>query len=252
MRFDDKITVFAIAVMAGCVATAAHEAAGHGAACALLGGSITRLTSVYFQCSIGSPWIAAGGPLGNLFAFTVAWLGLAFAPAGMVRLRLLLLLLSTFSIFCFAGYLIYSALLNDGDIYFVARDLLGRPGLALRAAQIALGAACYWAGIRIMATYAVRIFGDPGRARDLLRWSWISASLSACLAALAYAPGRLGAIGQAALEIGAASLPMLGRPGAQPEVNRQSSTGIERSSGWIGAAVAIFVLFVATLGRGLP
>ena len=51
---DDRLTVFAIAILAGCIATAAHEAVGHGTACIVLGGTITRLTSVYFNAVLAA------------------------------------------------------------------------------------------------------------------------------------------------------------------------------------------------------
>ena len=249
---DDRATVFAIAILAACIATTAHEAAGHGSACLLFGGTITRLTSVYFQCSTHSTWIAAGGPLANLVAFGVAWCGLLLAPLGMTRMRLLLLLTMTISIFWFAGYLIYSALLNDGDLYFVARDLFGNPGLALRTGGIAVGIAFYWLGIQAMRSFTARISHDIRRARRLLRQSWLAASLSGCVAALAYAPDRLGAIGQAALEIGAACLPMLGRVAIGPAHANPDTGKIGRSWAWISVSLLVFALFVVILGRGVP
>jgi hypothetical protein len=248
---DDRTTVFAIAILAACIATTAHEAAGHGSACILLGGAITRLTSVYFQCSTHSAWIPAGGPLGNLVAFGLAWSALLLAPLGMTRLRLLLLLIMTISIFWFASYLIYAALLNDGDPYFVARDLFGEPGLALRTGGVAAGIAFYWVGIQAM-RFTVRLSYDARRARQLLRRSWLAASLSACVAALAYAPDRLGAVGQAALEIGVTCLPMLAPVAAGPAHANPDTGKIGRSWGWIGVSFLVFALFVITLGRGMP
>lgn len=248
---DDRITVFAIAILAACIATTAHEAAGHGSACLFLGGAVTRLTSVYFRCSISNTWIAAGGPLGNLVAFVLAWSGLLLTPLGMTRMRLLLLLTMTISIFWFASYLIYAALLNDGDPYFVARDLFGEPGLALRTGGVAAGIAFYWIGIQAM-RFTVRKSYDARRARRLLWQSWLAASLSACIAALAYAPDRLAAVGQAALEIGVTCLPMLA-PVAMAPAHANPNTGkIGRSWGWISVSLLVFVLFVITLGRGLP
>jgi hypothetical protein len=248
---DDKVTVFAIAILAACIATTAHEAAGHGSACLLLGGAVTRLTSVYFRCSIGNTWIAAGGPLGNLIAFVLAWSGLLLTSLGMMRMRLLLLLTMTISIFWFAGYTIYAAVLADGDPYFVARDLFGEPGLALRTGGVAAGIAFYWIGIRAMRV-TMRKSYEPRRARRLLWQSWLAASLSAGIAALAYAPDRLAAMGQAALEIGVTCLPMLAPVAIEPAHANPNTGTIERSWGWIGLSLLVFVLFVVTLGRGMP
>jgi hypothetical protein len=249
---DDRVTVFAIAILAGCIATAAHEAVGHGTACLLLGGAISSVTSVYFQCSTHSTWIAAAGPLGNLTAFAVAWVGLLITPFRMARLRLMLFLTMTISIFWFAGYLVYSAALNDGDLYFVARDLFGQPGFALRTGGIAVGAALYWVGIQAVRSFTAHLSRDATRTRRLLWQSWLAASASACVAALAYAPDRLGAMRQAALEIGAACLPMLGRVVIGPAQADGDAGTIGRSNAWIGASLLVFALFVVTLGRGIP
>jgi hypothetical protein len=248
---DDGATIAAIAILAGCVAAAAHEAMGHGGACLLLGGAITRLTSVYFQCTAHGTWIAAAGPIGNLVAGALAWIANMLLPDRAIRARLLMILTMAFSIFWFAGYLIYSAALNDGDLYFVARDLVGQPGLGLRAAAIAMGVAAYWVGIRALRTSARSLSSDAWLVRKRLMQSWLAASVSACIAALAYAPDRLGAMQQAALEIGATSLPMLAR--LPIGVTGAALDGqITRSWPWICASIVVFALFVATLGRGLP
>lgn len=173
-------------------------------------------------------------------------------PIQMTRLRLLLFLIMTISIFWFAGYLIYSAVLNDGDLYFVASDLFGKPGVALRTGGIAVGIALYWLGIQAMRSFTARISHDVRRTQQLLWQSWLAASVSACVAAFAYAPDRLGATRQAALEIGAACLPMLGRVGIGAAQPGRSACGIRRSYTWIGASFLVFALFVVTLGRGMP
>lgn len=59
---DDVLTVAVAALAAMVVATVAHEVVGHGFACLAISGHVTKLTSIYFQCSARSPWIAAGGP----------------------------------------------------------------------------------------------------------------------------------------------------------------------------------------------
>lgn len=248
---DDAVTVWSIAVLSACVATIAHEAVGHGSACLLLGGTITRLTSVYFRCSARSLWVAAGGPLGNLAAFAIACAGFSLVPTRMARMKLFLLLLAAISIFWFAGYLIYSAVLNDGDFYFVATDLLGKPSLPIRAGSAVFGVGLYELGIRVTRSFAGQLTQDTACARRLLMQSWLAASLSACIAALAYAPDPLLATRQAALEIGAACLPMLGRMMAGPARAGPYATKIERSWIWIGASLSGFAIFVATLGRGM-
>ncbi|MES1200684.1 MAG: hypothetical protein ABUS57_04460 [Pseudomonadota bacterium] len=243
-KFGDEWTVIAIGVIAMCIATAAHEAIGHGSACLALGGRITQLTSVYFQCSARSTWIAAGGPLGNLAAALLAWLGLVATPRTHAQTRLFCLVVLLISLFWFAGYLIYAAAFLDGDPYFVALDLMGPPVLATRAAMILGGVACYLLGIFLSRRMTARI----ANASQILRTAWAAASVAAFAAALFYTPDRGGATKQALLEIGAASFPMMSR--VIVGVRRPDAQPVDRSPVWIGAGVLAFGVFAATLGRG--
>ncbi len=249
---DDKPTVAAIAVIAACAVTLAHEAIGHGLTCLASGGSITQLTSAYFQCSAHSTAMAAAGPAGNLVAAALAWWTFSRIPEQGARTPLLLLLTMAFSIFWFAGYLMYSAAMKTGDFYFVARDLIGEPPLALRVAALIAADVINFVGISETLSLSVQLCKDPKRVRVMLFVAWLAASASATAAALAYAPDRLGAAGQAALQIGAASLPILSRAVVAPVGPQQLSAVIPQNWPWIGASLIIFALFIATLGRGMP
>jgi hypothetical protein len=235
---NDTATVCAMAILAMIAATAAHEAIGHGGACLLAGGQVTRLTSVYFHCSRDNGWASAGGPLGNLGAALLGWLGLRLLPSGAIRARLLAFLLWAFSLFWFAGYLVYDMAFGGGDYIFTARALFG--GADVRPAAGAVGVVLY--------LFVARSIAAKARAlafASFLRPAWIAASVAAVAAALAYAPARLDAAIQAALEIGAASLPLLlARPAPGGAV-------IARSPTWIAAAVILFAAFALTLGRGI-
>ena len=245
----DGLTVIAVAVLASCAATVAHEGIGHGVACFAHGGAITQLSSVYFACSAPGPWIAAGGPIGNLAAAAIAGVSLTFAHSLRPQLRLFLILTLMISLSWFAGYLIYSALALDGDMFFVARDLFGAPELVWRVGWVGLGVVAY-AQIIAIARSFVRQIPDQ---RRLLALSWIGASLAACVAALAYAPGVGKAVWQATLEIGAASLPTFALAPA-PASNHDSSSlcVINRSPIWIAAGVISFTAFFILMGRGFP
>jgi len=241
MQRDDAPTVAAIAILAGCAATVLHEAIGHGAACLAWGGEIQRLTSVYFDCSVRSPWIAAGGPIGNVAGAALGWLGLAMLPAGLTRARLFAGLLMGISVFWIAGYLPYAAVLGEGDPWWVLVGLFGAPSLVARAAMVAAGIAFYGLGIALM-----RRTGEPlGR----LRLSWLAASLAALAAALAYAPDRLGSGIQGALQIGGACFPLLLSTSSRPT---REATQVGRSWPWLVAGMVGLVVFIATIGRGLP
>ncbi|MEQ1820279.1 MAG: hypothetical protein ABL871_16890 [Terricaulis sp.] len=249
---DDIATVVAIAILAACVTTIAHEAAGHGLTCLALGGDITQLTSVYFQCSVPSTAIAAAGPLGNLIAAALSFWLFSRTPQTATRTRLFLLLTMAFSIFWFAGYLGYSAARQTGDLYFVATDLIGDPPLALRIGAIIAAMMFYFVGVRATRHLTDQLSRDPRRTRRILYIAWIAASLASIAAGLTYAPDRIGAAVQAALEIGAASLPLLTRGVVAPIGANDPNPLIPRSWPWIAAPAIAYALFIATLGHGLP
>jgi hypothetical protein len=236
---DDRVTVAAIAVIAACVVTADHEALGHGSVCLALGGRIARLTSVYFQCTVRSDWIAAGGPAGNLLMGAAAWVLFVMAPARMMRVRLLLMLIGALSVFWEAGYLVYSMARNDGDWAFAASAAFGDPAWRWRLGGAAL------------ALLTPDQPSDLQRVHALLRTAWVAATVSASVAAAAYAPGRLDAIHQAFLEIGAGSWPLLILARRVRTGSRRTGAPLTRDAGWLVLAVVVFAAFVMTLGRGI-
>lgn len=254
---DDGLTVAALGVIAACVSTIAHEALGHGSECLAIGGRITRLTNVYFDCRGHDAFTPIAGPAGNLIAGGIAAVLCAVTPAARPRLKLLLLLVAAFSLFWEAGYMLYAAAKGQGDYMFFLQNI-GAPAV-WRPMLVVFGIALYVATIAGVAR-GVRAFGlGPevtlaARARRLLWPAWLGGALAEVAAAAAYAPGRFEAMHQAALEIGAASIPLLiiplrlwALPGPQP-----CAPAAGRSVAWIGAAAVVFALFAATLGRGLP
>ncbi|HEY3812792.1 MAG TPA: hypothetical protein VGL66_06165 [Caulobacteraceae bacterium] len=241
---DDLPTVLALGLLAAAMTTTAHEAVGHGGFCLLHGGRITQLTSVYFQCKPAMDGVAAAGPIGNLTAALIAWLIRRMVPAAHARLRLLLVFVTAFSLFWEAGYVIHAMIHDEGDWVFAARELFGRPEQPWRIGGIVLGIILYAVGILAMR----RAMRPYERVGALLRWGWLAGSTGAVIASLAYTKDHA-AIGQAALEVGAASWPMILLSFRIP--TDQSAPAITRSWAWIGAAVILYAVFVATLGRGL-
>jgi hypothetical protein len=243
---DDSLTVAAIAVLAMCVATVAHEAAGHGSACLLAGGRIAQLTSVYFQCDGRSRFIAIAGPVGNLVAAVLGWLVIRLLPSQAVRARLLAFAVTALSIYWAAGYLIEAMAINHGDYVFAGEDFLGQPSAWWRASGIVLGVAVYIAASRVLAREAAAL---SARAAGLLRRVWLASGLAAVAAAAFYAPDRVSGMEQAFLEIAAAAFPLLfigNRIAGNPDV-----PPIARSPAWIVAGILAFAAFTATLGRGV-
>ena len=101
---NDLPTVAALALLAMCVTTSAHEALGHGGTCLALGGQIRLLTSSVFRCSLSSGWIDAGGPISNLVCGLLALIARKLTPSRFSRTRLFLILVTALSWFWEGGY----------------------------------------------------------------------------------------------------------------------------------------------------
>ncbi len=243
---DDAITVGAVAIIAMSVATAAHEAAGHGGACLLLGGRITLLTSAYFHCAVESIFVSPAGPLGNFAAGFAGWAALRLLPASFPRATLFSLLVSAFSFFWAFAYLVSSLATNNGDYAIAFRDFLGNHDMLWRIGGIITGAALYLLFSRALASWATNLFGL--RTTHLLKTAWLAATVATVASAALYAPGRGHAMLEAGLEIGVASIPLLiprRRPAGTGEIPL-----VTRSAGWIAAAIIVFAVFAFTLGAG--
>ena len=247
---NDTLTVCALAVIAMCVVTVAHEAFGHGSACLLLGGHITLLSSSIFHCDLRSGWIDPAGPAGNLIIGFIAWVARKASPPGFARTRLLLLLVTAFSFFWEGGYLMRAMIARDGDLYFFAQFLFGEPSVAMRAIGFFIGLALYALAVRITARGLSRMF-DVREARSVARIAWIAATVAAAAAALLYRGQPLWPdLHDAILEIGAASLPLLLIPRGN-DAAPQARAIIGRSYAFVAAAAIVFAIFAATLGRGI-
>jgi hypothetical protein len=243
---DDAITAGAVAVIAMCVATAAHEAAGHGGACLLLGGRITLLTSAYFHCDTRSIFVSPAGPLGNLVAGLAGWAALRLLPNSHPRVKLFALLLTAFSFFWAFAYLVSSLATGSGDYAIAFHDFLGDQYSLWRAGGIVAGVVFYVLFSRRLAATAAGLFG--ARTTYLMRTAWLAATVATVAAASFYAPGRGHAMKEAGLEIGVAAIPLL-----LPRRQAQSpgdAPAIARSTGWIAVAIIVLAVFAFTLGAG--
>ena len=247
---NDTATVCALAVIAMCAATAAHEALGHGGACLLLGGHIELLSSSLFRCDLRSGWIDPAGPGMNLLAGLVALIARKGLPPGFAKTRLLLLLVTAFSFFWEGGYLMRAMALRDGDLYFFAQFILSDVAFWMRAIGFAVGLAIYMLAIRTTSRALSEMF-DTREGRRVARYAWIAATLAAGAAALAYRGEPLWPdLRDALLEIGLASVPLLLIPRAN-EYAPQARAIIGRSWPVIGTAMVVFVAFAMTMGRGV-
>jgi hypothetical protein len=248
-RTASAATVVAIAA-AAFVADLAHEAVGHGGACALLGGQVVYVSSTFADCSIRSALIDGAGPGAGIGAALLFWLWLRLVPPASAATRAFLCLGFAFAAFWNFGYLIKSGLTDDGDWAFVIAGL--EPHALWRAGITLVGIATYWISIRMLARMMLRHLaaGDgPGPTPSTISLvAYVSATAIACLAA-AFDPRGPFAIVHDALpaSLGAIGLPLAGRA----LTHRGTSLHIAASPAWIAAGVVAAAGFVFLLGRGV-
>ena len=250
---NDWLTVAAIGLLVMCMVTVDHEALGHGGACLVAHGRIQVLTSSIFRCNIQSPLIDPAGPAMNMLCGLVALIVRLLLPLRLVRLRLFLILVTGLSFFWEGGYLIHGMHHAEGDLYFFLQGWLGGVTVWQRWLAAAAGLTLYVISAIITSGALLELWPDARHSRRVARIVWLSATMGAALAALAYRGGTKGDLRDAVLEIGAASNPLL----FIPIRSRQHRDGdpqatIARSYPLIALAIVVYGAFVATLGHGLP
>jgi hypothetical protein len=248
----DWYTVAAIALTAMCLVTFDHEALGHGGLCLAIGGRIEVLTSSIFRCNVRSIWIDPAGPLANLLAGSLSLLIANWIPRRHIAVRLFLTLIATFSLFWESGYLIKAMLGRNGDLYFAAEVLLGEPSLWWRIMGTGAGIILYVITARWVSRALTGLFPHEGLARRAAQVAWVAASLGAALAALLHGGRGWAGFRDAVLEISAASVPLL-FIARMSHVSAVASSPAPIRRNWkvMCLSLAIYAVFVATLGRGL-
>ena len=258
---DDLWTVAAVAVLASIMANVAHETIGHGVGLLLAGGrtGILTTTRLIVPAPLPDPvWriFDLGGPAGNLVFAGLGWVGLRLLPATRTRWRLFCWLLMAFSLFWAFGYLLFSGVVGRGDWlallpahFWPGRILLAIAGFLLYEASIQVGAH-QLGGILDGSQVNVRI-----RARRLIGIAWLAGGLIATAGPALDPRGSLEMINSGALSSFAAAVGLLRIPRRLNAVAAapiaQDST-ITRSIGWLLAALAASLFFIAVLGPGIP
>jgi hypothetical protein len=251
-QVNDTYTVAAIALLAMCLVTFDHEALGHGGACLALGGHILELSSSIFRCDLHSPWIDPAGPSANLLVGACALLFASLLPPPSRALRMGLILVTCFSFYWEAGYVVKAMATRDGDLYFAGQNFLGEPTLWWRLSAAGLGLALYAITARWSARSLSSLWPGATVTRHVRRTAWCAATLGATLAALAYVGAGWEDLRDAFLEIGAASFPLLlGTNFGGLSASQPPQTLIPRSRMIVAVALGVFATFVATFGRGL-
>jgi hypothetical protein len=228
-----------VAFVCACVS---HEAIGHGGACLATGGRVVLLTSVFFRCEPGSSFVDVAGTLMNLAVAGLAWLAWTKGTPSPT-LRLFAIFVFAFNALWGTGYLIYSAVLDTGDLAFVWRlNPVAEPWLW----RILLGVAGVFLYSRAMRTLAPLL---PPRLPVLL--VYLSAGALAVSSVTLARTDLLAAVREALAEslLASAGLAYLALVSRRPH---DVDTNAAPISGWFTmAAVPIIGVFLYSLGRGL-
>ena len=242
---NDTATVAALAVLAAITVTVAHEAVGHGSVCLAIGGRVTLLTTSLFRCDVPSWWTDLGGPLTSLTVAAMAALASRVTRTNRPGLTLYLVLVAAMAGFWEGAYLVQAMLTRHGDLYFAWSGLAGEPADWARGLGVAGGAALYLAAV----VFAARMLASLVEPRRTARIAWGAAVVATVTAALLYRGGFGDNLRDTALEIGAASLPLL--LVAPRPTGVATARPIGRSLFVVGAAAVVWLAFALTMGRGI-
>ncbi|HEX9140239.1 MAG TPA: hypothetical protein VF848_10635 [Steroidobacteraceae bacterium] len=190
--------------------------------------------------------------MGNIFVGAVALMIKNRIPRPLVKTRLLLLLVTSFSFFWEAAYLVKAMVTRNGDLYFAGLDFLGEPTYGWQIAGVAVGIAFYLFTARWSFAALSDLWPDADSARSVSQTAWLSASVGAAVAALLYFGDGWRDFSDAVLEIGGSSFPLLFIP--RKSVATATTAGpaqIRRPGMTIALSIIVYAIFVATLGHGL-
>ena len=188
----------------------------------------------------------------NVLMGTVALVCLRLVRARRLTLRVFLIFVTAFSYFWESGYLIHAMRRQFGDLYFFAEFLLGHVTIWERAITIVVGVVLYVVTARIISNELLRVWPHARVARRVARIAWISATVGAAVAALAYQGHGWGDFTDAVLEFGGSSFLLLLIPLRSGQIeDGQPVRVIARSWTTIVLAAIVYAVFVASLGRGI-
>ena len=254
----DRLTIAAIAIVAAVIADFIHEGLGHGGMCVATGGRPLVLSTVHFECSADTRLVAAGGTLANLIFGVLFW-GAARAVKQSAPRRYFFWLLMTFNLFAAGGYFLFSGIGNIGDWADVVAGW--QPAWAWRVGLAVLGIVTYFFLFVPLSLRELRPFlGKDAkirvwRARQFTLIPYLTVGLLSCAA------GALNPVGPLLILISAAAASFGGISGLAwmwsllygPRIpsSEFQMPEIERSRGWIVAAVVLAIGFIMGLGPGV-
>jgi hypothetical protein len=259
---DDRMTIAAIAILAFVLADVAHEVFGHGIGFLIAGGrscilTTTRLIETQRLGDRGGDIFDLGGPFGNLVFAGTPCLAQRLLQRPASGLRLLLWLLMTFNLFWVFGYIIFSGVFARGDWFALIRGMLYL--WLWRILFVGAGIVLYRGSMRLVASELRWIVSTSDtnwqfRVRRLVRTSYVAGGLIACAGAALDPRGAIEMLNSGALTSFAAAVGLFEIPRLFPVSGRERATAhriVDRNLGWVLAAAAVSVLYIAILGPGL-
>ncbi len=258
LTHPDLWTVAAIAIVATAISTLIHEGVGHGGMCIATGGQPLAISTVHFECSADTRLVGAGGTLANLLFGALFW-GAARAVKQSASWRYFFWLLMTFNLLEAGGYFLFSGIGNFGDWAAVVAGW--QPAWAWRVGLVALGTITYFFLVVPFSLRELRPFVGKDeklrvrRARQLTLVPYFAGGILSCAA------GALNPVGPLLILVSAAAASFGGHSalawmwtllhGPRIPSSELQMPEIERSWGWMIAAVVLAAVFIAGVGPGV-
>ncbi len=255
---QDLMTIAAIAIASTVITNFIHEGLGHGGMCVATGGQPLAISTVHFECSAETRLVAAGGTLANLIFGALFWAA-ARAVKRAAPWRYFFWLLMTFNLFQTGGYFLFSGIGNIGDWASVVSGW--QPAWAWRVGLVVLGTVTYFFLFVPLCVSELRPFLgiDPQmrlrRGRRLTVVPYLAGGILNCVA------GALNPVSPLLILISAAAASFGGLSGLAwmwtllygPRIpsSELQMPEVERSPGWVIAAVILAIVFIAGLGPGV-
>lgn len=252
----DVPTVIAITAVATAITDPLHEFVGHGGACVLSGFHPLSVSTVAFECSLDSRFVAAGGTIANLIAGAIFLL--IARKMRSPRARFFFWLLMTFSFLDAGGYFMFSGIASIGDWAMVIQGL--QPAWAWHVTLTVIGVMLYLFFVRVSLVELQPLLSPDRnerlrRARRLLFIPYFAHGILMTIAGLFNPVGMiLVAISAMAASFGGCSgmlwMGMWLRGNMiRPPADERPAIG--RSYVWIAVSIILAGLFIFVLGRGI-
>ena len=252
----DVPTVIAITAVATAITDVLHEFVGHGGACVLSGFHPLSVSTVAFECSMDSRFVAAGGTLVNLIAGTIFLL--IARKMRSPSARFFFWLLMTFSFLDAGGYFMFSGIANIGDWAMVIQGL--QPAWAWHVTLTVIGVTLYLFFVRVSLVELQPLLSPDRnerlrRARRLLFIPYFTHGILMTIAGFFNPVGIILVVisAMAASFGGCSGMLWMGMwlRGNLIRTPAQERPNIAQSWTWIAAGIVVAIPFIFVLGRGI-